>query len=91
MQQTRKVRKIKNLWRASGKALSLKKMTLPKPAVLFFHTRIVTDSIIEIAAQLPDLLEMHDALIVATSLHYNAHLITKDKIIIQTASVKTLW
>jgi predicted nucleic acid-binding protein len=56
-----------------------------------FEIAPLTDSIIKIAAQLPDLLEMHDALIVATSLHYNAHLITKDKIIIQTASVKTLW
>jgi PIN domain nuclease of toxin-antitoxin system len=56
-----------------------------------FEIAPLTDSIVKIAAQLPDLLEMHDALIIATSLHYDATLITKDKIILQTATVRTLW
>ena len=51
----------------------------------------LTDSIVKIAAQLPESLEMHDALITATALHHNATLLTKDKHIIETASVRTLW
>jgi PIN domain nuclease of toxin-antitoxin system len=51
----------------------------------------LTDSIIKIAADLPDSLEMHDALIVATSIFYSATLITKDEVIIKNGCVKTLW
>jgi predicted nucleic acid-binding protein len=51
----------------------------------------LTDSIIKIAADLPDSLEMHDALIVATSIFYGATLITKDEIIIKNNCVTTLW
>jgi predicted nucleic acid-binding protein len=50
-----------------------------------------TDTIIRRAATLPETLEMHDALIVATALHHKSILITKDQVITQAGLVKTLW
>ena len=36
-------------------------------------------------------MEMHDKLIVATAIHFNAALITKDKIMKQVVGISTIW
>lgn len=47
--------------------------------------------ILEIADTIKPDLEMHDKIIVATSLFFNAPLITKDKRIRETGIIKTIW
>lgn len=47
--------------------------------------------ILRVAANVGGDLEMHDKLIVATTLYFNAHLITKDEQITQSGIVDTVW
>ena len=47
--------------------------------------------ILKVAASISVNLEMHDKLIVATALYFNAHLITKDEQITQSRIVNTVW
>ena len=47
--------------------------------------------ILRVAANVGGDLEMHDKLIVATTLYFDAHLITKDEHITQSGVVNTVW
>jgi PIN domain nuclease of toxin-antitoxin system len=47
--------------------------------------------ILKVANKIEKELEMHDRLIVATALYYNAPLITKDRLITQSQLCPTLW
>lgn len=47
--------------------------------------------ILKVAATISGDLEMHDRLIVATALHFDAHLITRDEHITQSRVVNTVW
>ena len=47
--------------------------------------------ILKIAASISADLEMHDKLIVATALYFDAHLITKDEQITRSQVVNTVW
>ena len=47
--------------------------------------------ILKVAATISGELEMHDRLIVATALHFDAHLITRDEQITQSRVVNTVW
>ena len=47
--------------------------------------------ILKVAASIRGDLEMHDKLIVATALYFDAHLITRDKEIAQSGVVDTVW
>ena len=47
--------------------------------------------ILKVAASISDDLEMHDKLIVATTLYFDAHLITKDEQITRSKVVNTVW
>ena len=56
-----------------------------------FHIAALELDILKIAASISADLEMHDKLIVATTLHFDAHLITKDEQITQSKIVNTVW
>ena len=56
-----------------------------------FHIAALELDILKIAASISNDLEMHDKLIVATALHFDAHLITKDEQITQSKIVNTVW
>ena len=43
------------------------------------------------AEKIKPMLEMHDRLIVATAILYDAEIITKDKQIIEAGVIKTIW
>ena len=47
--------------------------------------------ILKVASTISGDLEMHDRLIVATALHFDAHLITRDEQITQSRVVNTVW
>lgn len=47
--------------------------------------------VLKIAESIDVLLEMHDKLIVATAIHYDACLITRDEQITKSKVVKTIW
>lgn len=47
--------------------------------------------ILKVASTISGDLEMHDRLIVATALHFDAHLITRDKKITQSRVVNIVW
>lgn len=47
--------------------------------------------ILKVAATISGDLEMHDRLIVATALHFDAHLITRDEQITRSRVVNTVW
>ncbi|MCY7348334.1 MAG: PIN domain-containing protein [Pyrinomonadaceae bacterium] len=56
-----------------------------------FRESPLTQSIIETAAQITDIPELHDRLIFATARHLNLELITTDANIQNSAFVKTVW
>lgn len=56
-----------------------------------FHIAALELDILKVAASVSADLEMHDKLIVATTLHFDAHLITKDEQITQSKIVNTVW
>ena len=56
-----------------------------------FHIAALELDILKVAASISADLEMHDRLIVATTLHFDAHLITKDEQITQSEVVNTVW
>jgi predicted nucleic acid-binding protein len=47
--------------------------------------------VLKIAESIEEPLEMHDKLIVATAIRYNAFLITRDEQIAKSKMVKTIW
>jgi PIN domain nuclease of toxin-antitoxin system len=47
--------------------------------------------VLKIAESIDAPLEMHDKLIVATTIHYDAYLITRDEQITESKAVKTIW
>ena len=56
-----------------------------------FRVAALEIDILKVAASIDRDLEMHDKLIVATALYFNAHLITKDEQITQSKIVNTVW
>ena len=56
-----------------------------------FRVAALEIDILKVAASIDRDLEMHDKLIVATALYFNAHLITKDEQITQSRVVNTVW
>ena len=56
-----------------------------------FHIAALELDILKIAASISADLEMHDKLIVATALYFDAHLITKDEQITRSEVVNTVW
>ena len=56
-----------------------------------FRVAALEIDILKIAASIDSDLEMHDKLIVATALYFDAHLITKDEQITQSKVVNTIW
>ena len=56
-----------------------------------FHIAALELDILKVAASISADLEMHDKLIVATTLHFDAHLITKDEQITRSEIVNTVW
>ena len=56
-----------------------------------FRVAALEIDILKVAASIEGDLEMHDKLIVATALYFDAHLITKDEQIIQSRIVNTVW
>lgn len=48
-------------------------------------------AIINIAAEITDIAELHDRLIAATARYYNVPLITNDRVINASAFVQTIW
>lgn len=56
-----------------------------------FRVAALEIDILKVAASIGGDLEMHDRLIVATALYFNAHLITKDEQITQNRIVNTVW
>ena len=56
-----------------------------------FRVAALEIDILKVAASIDGDLEMHDKLIVATALYFNAHLITKDEQITQSRVVSTVW
>jgi len=56
-----------------------------------FRVAALEIDILKVAASIDGDLEMHDKLIVATALYFDAHLITKDEQITQSRVVNTVW
>ena len=56
-----------------------------------FRVAALEIDILKVAASIDGDLEMHDKLIVATALYFDAHLIAKDEQITQSRVVNTVW
>ena len=56
-----------------------------------FRIAALEIDILKVAANIGNDLEMHDKLIVATALYFDAHLITRDEQITQSRIVNTIW
>ena len=56
-----------------------------------FAIAVLDLDVLKIAESIEEPLEMHDKLIVATAIRYNAFLITRDEQIAKSKMVKTIW
>jgi len=60
-------------------------------ALANFEIAALDLDVLKIAESIDEPLEMHDKLIVATAIRYNAFLITRDEQIAKSKMVKTIW
>jgi PIN domain nuclease of toxin-antitoxin system len=56
-----------------------------------FHIAPLDVDVLKVADKIETKLEMHDRLVVATALHFNAALITRDRSIINARICSTVW
>jgi PIN domain nuclease of toxin-antitoxin system len=56
-----------------------------------FHIAPLDVDVLKVADKIETKLEMHDRLVVATALHFNAALITRDRSIIDAGICSTVW